>query len=66
MNFNWRKTKLETGVVSDYNEKRLTIIRRKPKEFHSYVDNVRLPDSATKKEALKRILEAIDIQGRLF
>jgi len=66
MNFNWRKTKLETGVVSDYGGKRLTIIRCKPKEFHSYVDNRRLPDSASKREAVKRILEAIDIQGRLF
>lgn len=66
MNLNWQKTKLETGIVSDYNGRRLAIIRRKPKEFHSYVDNVRLPDSATKKEAVKRILEAIEIQGKLF
>jgi hypothetical protein len=66
MNLNWRKTKLKTGIISDYDGKRLAVIRRKPKEFHSYVDNVRLPDSRTKKEAVKKILEAIDIQGKLF
>lgn len=66
MNLKWTQTPLKTGFTSDFNGRKLTVIRRNAKEFHAYVDKVRLADSQTKREAVKKILEAIEIQGKLF
>lgn len=54
------------GEVAEYEGKKLAVISPRRGEFRSYVGNRRLEDSRTKKEALKRISEAINEQGSLF
>ena len=54
------------GEVADHEGTKLAIICALRGEVRAYIGNRRLEDSKTKKEALKRISEAIDEQGRLF
>lgn len=54
------------GETAMFNDIKLGIIRHKGSVWSAYVGNRKLDDSKSKKEALKRILEAIDTQGRLF
>ena len=54
------------GETAMFNDTKLGIIRHKGSVWAAYVGNRKLEDSQSKKEALKKILEAIDMQGRLF
>ncbi len=54
------------GETAMFNNTKLGIIRHRGSVWAAYVGNRKLEDSKSKKEALKRILEEIDIQGRLF
>ena len=54
------------GETAMFNNVKLGMIRHKGNVWCSYVGNRKLEDSKSKKEALKRVLEEIDIQGRLF
>lgn len=54
------------GETAQFNEIKLGIIRHKGNLWAAYVGNRKLSDSKSKKEALKRIMEEIDAQGRLF
>ena len=54
------------GQTAVFNNIKLGIIRHKGNVWCSYVGNKRLTDSKSKKDALKRIMEEIDIQRRLF
>jgi hypothetical protein len=54
------------GEVAEYAGRKLAILSPRRGEFRAYFGNRRLEDSRTKKEALKRISEAIEEQGRLF
>ncbi len=45
---------------------KLGIIRHRGNIWSAYVGNKKLKDSKSKREAIKLILEEIDIQGRLF
>ncbi len=54
------------GETAMFNDTKIGIIRHKGNVWAAYVGNRKLEDSKSKKEALKRILEEIDIQGRLF
>ena len=54
------------GEVAEHEGTKVAIICARRGEFRAYVGNKRLENSSTKKEALKRISEAIDEQGRLF
>ncbi len=54
------------GETAMFNDTKLGIIRPKESVWAAYVGNRKLEDSKSKKEAMKRILEAIDMQGRLF
>ncbi len=54
------------GETAMFNDTTIGIIRHKGNVWAAYVGNRKLEDSKSKKEALKRILEEIDIQGRLF
>lgn len=49
-----------------FNDTKLGIIRHKGSVWTAYVGNRKLEDSKSKKEALKRILEEIDIQWKAF
>ena len=49
-----------------FNEIKLGIIRHKGGIWAAYLDNRRLEDSKSKKEALKRLLQEIDAQGDYF
>lgn len=54
------------GEVTEYEGVKLAIIYARRGEVRAYVGNKRLPDSKSKSEALKQILDEINIQGRLF
>ncbi len=54
------------GEIAMFNAIKLGIIRHKGNVWAAYVGNRRLTDSKSKKEALKRVMEEIDMQGRLF
>lgn len=58
--------KFANGETALFNNIKLGIIRRKRTVWAAYAGNRKLEDSKTKKEALKRILEKIDMQPRLF
>lgn len=66
MKLDWQKLPYAKGEQTIYNGTKLAIIERRRGEVRAYVGNLRLPDSQTKKEAMKRIMEAICEQGRLF
>lgn len=51
------------GETAMFNNIRLGMIRHKGSVWAAYVGNRKLEDSKSKKEALKRILEEIGIQG---
>ncbi len=57
---------LARGETAQFNNLKLGIIRHKGNIWAAYVGNKKLADSKSKKEALKRVMEEIDIQGRLF
>ena len=54
------------GETAMFNDTKIGIIRHKGNVWAAYVGNRKSEDSKSKKEALKLILEEIDIQGRLF
>ncbi len=54
------------GEIAMFNDIKLGIIRHKGNLWAAYVGNHRLNNSKSKKDALKRIFEEIDMQGRLF
>ena len=54
------------GEIAMFDGIKLGIIRHKGNIWAAYVGNHRLDDSKSKREALKRIIEEIDMQGRLF
>ena len=54
------------GEVADYDGTKVAVICARRGEIRAYIGNRRLEDSRTKKEALKRISEAMEEQGRLF
>ncbi len=54
------------GETAIFNETKLGIIRHKGNVWAAYIGNRRLIDSKSKKEAIKRIMEEIDGQGKLF
>jgi len=49
-----------------FNDTKLGIIGHKGGIWAAYIGNRKLEDSKSKKEALKRLLQEIDAQGRLF
>ena len=55
-----------TGETAVLNGTKLGIIRHTGNIWAAYVGNKKLDDSRSKREALKRIFEEIDMQGRLF
>ncbi len=54
------------GETAIFNDIKLGIIRHKGNVWAAYIGNRKLTDSKSKKEALKRIMEEIDGQGKLF
>jgi hypothetical protein len=66
MNLIWKPMALAKGETAMFNNIKLVIIRHKGNIWSAYVGNKKLDDSNSKKAALKRIMEAIDVQGRLF
>ncbi len=54
------------GEIAMFNGIKLGIIRHTGSIWAAYVGNKKLDDSKSKREALKRIFEKIDMQGRLF
>ena len=54
------------GETATFNNIKLGIIRHKGNVWCAFVGNKKLTDSKSKKDALKRVYEEIDIQGRLF
>lgn len=66
MSFTWKPMVFAKGETAMCNNVKLGIIRHKGNVWCAYVGNKRLPDSKSKKEALKRIDEEIGIQRRLF
>lgn len=66
MNLIWKPMAFAKGETAMFNDTKLGIIRHKGSVWAAYVGNRKLEDSKSKKQALKRILEAIDMQGRLF
>jgi triphosphoribosyl-dephospho-CoA synthetase len=66
MNLIWKPMAFAKGETAMFNNTKLGIIRHRGSVWAAYVGNRKLEDSKSKKEALKRILEEIDIQGRLF
>lgn len=66
MKLDWQKLPYAKGEQTTYNGQKIAIIERRRGEVRAYVGNTRLPDSANKKEAMKKIMEAIDEQGKLF
>lgn len=54
------------GETAQFNNLKLGIIRHKGNVWAAYVGNKKLADSKSKKEALKRVIEAIDTHRRLF
>ena len=66
MNLIWKPTAFAKGETAIFNDIKLGVIRHKGSIWAAYVGNRKLKDSKSKKEALKRVLEEVDIQGRLF
>lgn len=66
MKLDWQKLPYAKGEQTTYNGQKIAIIERRRGEVRAYVGNTRLPDSANKKEAMKKIMEAIDEQRKLF
>ncbi len=54
------------GEIAMFNGTKLGIIRHTGNIWAAYVGNKKLDDSKSKKDALNRIFEEIDMQGRLF
>lgn len=54
------------GETAQFNNLKPGIIRHKGNVWAAYAGNRKLTDSKSKKEAIKRVIEAIDTQGRLF
>ena len=50
------------GETAMFNNTKLRVIRHKRNVWAAYVGNRKLEDSKSKKEALKRVLEEINIQ----
>lgn len=66
MNLKWDKMEYANGEVAEFEGKKLAIIYARRGEVRAYVGNKRLPDSKSKSEALKQILDEINVQGKLF
>ncbi len=66
MSIIWKPLSLAKGETAIFNNIKLGVIRHRGNIWAAYVGNKRLTDSKSKKEAVKRIMEEIDIQGRLF
>lgn len=66
MNLIWKPMAFAKGATAMFNDTKLGIIRHKGSVWAAYVGNRKLEDSKSKKEALKRIFDEIDTQGRLF
>ena len=66
MKLTWQKLAYARGEQSVHNDTKLAIIEARRGEVRAYVGNTRLPDSRTKREALKKIMETIEEQGKLF
>jgi len=62
----WTPMAFATGETTMFKNIKLIIIRHKGNIWAAYVGNKKLDDSKSKKDALKRIFEEIDMQGRLF
>jgi len=65
-NLIWKPMAFAKGEIAMFNGTKLGIIRHKGNIWAAYVGNKKLDDSRSKKDALKRIFEEIDMQGRLF
>jgi len=66
MNLIWKPMPFAKGETAIFNNTKLGVIRHKGSVWAAYVGNRKLADSKSKREALKRIMEAIDAQGKLF
>jgi hypothetical protein len=66
MELTWTPLPFARGETTIFNETRLGIIRHRGNVRAAYVGNKKLPASKSKKEALERLMEEIDIPGRLF
>jgi hypothetical protein len=66
MKLTWKPMAFAKGETAIFNNIKLGIIRHKGNVWCAYVGNKRLTDSKSKSDALKRIMEEIDIQRRLF
>jgi hypothetical protein len=66
MDLIWKPMTFAKGETAIFNNIKLGMIRHKGSVWAAYIGNRKLKDSKSKKEALKRILEEVDIQGRLF
>jgi hypothetical protein len=66
MSLIWKPMPFAKGETAIFNETKLGIIRHKGNVWAAYIGNRRLIDSKSKKEAIKRIMEEIDGQGKLF
>lgn len=66
MNLKWNKMPYAHGETALHNGVKIAIIQARQGEIRAFVGNIRLPDSKSKKEALNRISEALDIQQKLF
>jgi hypothetical protein len=62
----WKPMPFAKGETAIFNDIKLGIIRHKGNVWAAYIGNRKLTDSKSKKEALKRIMEEIDGQGKLF
>jgi hypothetical protein len=66
MSLIWEPMAFARGETAKFNNLKLGIIRHKGNIWAAYVGNKKLADSKSKKEALKRVSEEVDTQGRLF
>ncbi len=58
--------KFAESETTMFENTKLGIIRHTGNVLAAYPGNHRLSDSKSKREALKRVMEEIDMQGRLF
>jgi hypothetical protein len=66
VNLTWQPLSFARGETAMFGNIKLGIIRHRGNIWAAYVGNKKLSDLKSRKEALKRIMEEIDIQGRLF
>ncbi len=66
MNITWKPLPFARGETAMFNNIKLGVIRHRGNNWAAYVGNKSLKDSKSKKEAVKRLMEEIDIQCRLF